>query len=95
MLAQPDAGSVEGTLHAVEVDLAGILVEQEKTLGLPVQWTGLASILTCLALLTFAGFVTGQLSPDNAVKYLAVSVAYGLAGNGIYSQTKMLSGGAA
>jgi hypothetical protein len=72
--------------------LAPIIVEQEKKLGLPVEWTGVASILTCLVLLGFAGFVTGQLSPDNAVKYLAASLAYGLAGNGLYSQTRMLTG---
>lgn len=70
--------------------LATGLVEAEKKLGLPVTWTGPASIINCLVLLLLVGAYQGGLTWQAAAGYALYAILTGLAGNGIYSQAKML-----
>lgn len=74
--------------------IAAGLVEEGKRMGLPVQWTGPASILCTLALLLLLGVSRGEaIVPAGVAGYVLAAIVYGLGASGLYSQVKMLSGG--
>ena len=72
--------------------LVPALVELAKRSGLPTQYAGLASILAAGLVL---GLVQLQANADvgGAASWLLLSLVYGLAAAGFYSQVRKLSDG--
>jgi hypothetical protein len=71
--------------------VAPLVVQQAKNLGMRTEYTGLASMLVCLVLAILASAANGTLAVDHAATYFLQGIIYGLAGNGVYSQVRMLT----
>lgn len=73
--------------------VAPMVVQMLKGVGLPTSLTGIASVIVCLVLAILTSAAAGELSTQNAATYILQGLVYGLAGNGVYSQAKLLTGG--
>lgn len=74
------------------VVLVPALVQLLKLLGLATRWAGVASILTCALVL---GLVQLQVHPlfGGVASWALMSIVYGLAAAGLYSQVDKLNRG--
>jgi len=73
------------------------LVEVAKRAGLPTRWAGLAAIATAAGLIAAADLggvimLEGEDGAARIARWMIAGVVYGLAGAGVYSQVRRVSG---
>ncbi len=76
------------------VALVPALVEGAKRAGLPPRYAGLAAILVAAALVALGDLARGGSTIGAVARWLVAGVVYGLAGSGLYTQARLLPGGA-
>jgi hypothetical protein len=67
-----------------------LVIEEAKKVGMPTTWTGVASMVTALVIVSLSSAAQGTFALQSAAEYALQAIVYGLAANGVYSQARLL-----